>query len=117
MFGFSFEKFLVIAVFAILILGPERLPAYAAKLATLVTALRRMTDGAKERMRDEVGPDFDDVDWKKLDPRQYDPRHIIRQALFDEPSAHGEAPDGPTVADVETGRGPAGPVREPSQSP
>ena len=35
-------------------------------------------------MRDEMGPDFDDVDWKKLDPRQYDPRRIIREALDEE---------------------------------
>jgi sec-independent protein translocase protein TatB len=44
-----------------------------------------MADGAKERLREEMGPDFDDVDWKKLDPRQYDPRRIIRQALDDNP--------------------------------
>jgi sec-independent protein translocase protein TatB len=30
-----------------------------------------------------MGPDFDEVDWKKLDPRQYDPRRIIREALTD----------------------------------
>jgi hypothetical protein len=35
-------------------------------------------------MKDEMGPDFDDVDWKKLDPRQYDPRRIIREALIDD---------------------------------
>ena len=43
-----------------------------------------MADGAKERLRDEMGPDFDEVDWKKLDPRQYDPRRIIREALVDD---------------------------------
>ena len=37
--------------------------------------------GAKDA-REEMGPDFD-VDWKKLDPRQYDPRRIIREALTD----------------------------------
>ena len=40
-----------------------------------------MASGAQGRMRDELGPDFDDMDWKKLDPRQYDPRRIIREAL------------------------------------
>ena len=126
MFGFSFEKFIVIAVFAILILGPERLPGYAAKLATFVSALRRMADGAKERMRDEMGPDFDDVDWKKLDPRQYDPRQIIRQALLDDPPPDGRldrtaASDGPTkpwtVADDEIPPDPARDLRDASASP
>jgi sec-independent protein translocase protein TatB len=31
-----------------------------------------------------MGPEFDEVDWKKLDPRQYDPRRIIREALLDD---------------------------------
>jgi sec-independent protein translocase protein TatB len=35
-------------------------------------------------MREEMGPEFDEVDWRKLDPRQYDPRRIIREALADE---------------------------------
>lgn len=84
MFGLTFDKLLVIAVIAVFLLGPERLPGYAAQLARLVKNLRRMADGAKDRLRDEMGEDFDDVDWKKLDPRQYDPRRIIREALADE---------------------------------
>jgi sec-independent protein translocase protein TatB len=35
-------------------------------------------------VRDELGPDVDDIEWKKLDPRQYDPRQIVRTALADE---------------------------------
>ena len=31
-----------------------------------------------------MGEDFDDVDWRTLDPRQYDPRRIIREALLDD---------------------------------
>jgi sec-independent protein translocase protein TatB len=83
-FGLTFDKLLVIGVVAVFLLGPERLPHYAAQLARLVRSLRQMADGAKDRLRDEMGPDFDDVDWKKLDPRQYDPRRIIREALLDD---------------------------------
>jgi sec-independent protein translocase protein TatB len=83
-FGLSIEKLVVIAVIAAFIIGPQRLPAYAAKLARFVTMLRGLADTAKDRVSKEMGPDFDDVDWKKLDPRQYDPRRIIRTALMDE---------------------------------
>jgi sec-independent protein translocase protein TatB len=83
-FGLTFDKLLIIGVIAVFVLGPERLPYYASQLARLVTSARRMANGAKERMREEMGPDFDDIDWKKLDPRQYDPRRIIREALTDE---------------------------------
>ena len=87
MFGLTFEKILLIGIVAVFLLGPEKLPHYAAQLARLVKQLRDMANGAKERMRDEMGPEFDDVDWKKLDPRQYDPRRIIREALIDDDGA------------------------------
>lgn len=80
----TFEKLLLIGILAVFLLGPERLPHYAAQLARLAKSLKKMADGAKDRMREEMGPDFDDVDWKKLDPRQYDPRRIIREALVED---------------------------------
>lgn len=67
-----------------MVLGPERLPQYAAQLGRLVRELRRMATGAREQLREEVGPEFDDVDWRKLDPRQYDPRRIIKEALLED---------------------------------
>ncbi len=85
MFGLTFEKLLLIGVVAAFLLGPERLPQYAGQLGALVRRLRGFGEGAKDRMREEMGPEFDEVDWKKLDPRQYDPRRIIRDALIDEP--------------------------------
>jgi sec-independent protein translocase protein TatB len=83
-FGLTFDKLIVIGIIALFIIGPQRLPAAAAKLAQLVKTVRNLTDVAKERVREEMGPDFDDVDWQKLDPRQYDPRRIIREALLDD---------------------------------
>ena len=88
MFGLTIDKIFIIGIVAVFLLGPERLPHYASQLAKLVKTARTMATGAKERMREEMGPDFDEVDWKKLDPRQYDPRRIIREALVDdEPGA------------------------------
>jgi len=50
-----------------------------------------MASGAKGRMREELGTDFDDMDWKKLDRRQYDPRRIIREALQASPDIPSKA--------------------------
>ncbi|GAA1730382.1 sec-independent translocase [Microcella frigidaquae] len=82
--GLTFEKLLLIGLIAVLIIGPDRLPGYAAQFGRFVRTVRDMANGAKQRMRDEMGPDYDDVDWKKLDPRQYDPRRIIREALLED---------------------------------
>lgn len=84
MFGLTFEKLLLIGVIAVFLLGPDRLPYYAGQLAKFVKGAKAFADNAKDRMREELGPDFDDVDWKKLDPRQYDPRRIIREALIED---------------------------------
>jgi sec-independent protein translocase protein TatB len=83
--GFGFEKLLVIGLIALFLVGPEKLPDYAARLARFVRAARRMLDDAKDRVREELGPDFDEEEWRKLDPRQYDPRRIIRDALLEPP--------------------------------
>jgi sec-independent protein translocase protein TatB len=80
-FGINGSEFIVLLVVAAVVLGPERLPHYAQQLARLVRELRRMAQGASEQMRSELGPEFDEIDWRKLDPRQYDPRRIVREAL------------------------------------
>ena len=98
------DKLIIIAVIAVFLIGPDRLPGYAAQLARLVRSLRTMADGAKDRMREEMGPEFDEVDWKKLDPRQYDPRRIIREALLEDPAPAAAA--GTAAAATATGEKP-----------
>ncbi|MGO2659664.1 hypothetical protein [Mycetocola reblochoni] len=85
--GLTFDKLLIIGVIAAFLIGPEKLPGYAAKLAELVKSVRRMARGAQDRMKDEMGPEFTDINWKQMDPRQYDPRRIIRDALLEEDGA------------------------------
>jgi len=108
-FGLTFDKLIIIAVIAIFLIGPDRLPGYAAQLARLVRQLRRFADGAKDRMREEMGDEFDEVDWRKLDPRQYDPRRIIREALIDDEVDY--VPIAPTPAEASEPETPATPER------
>jgi sec-independent protein translocase protein TatB len=79
-------KLIFIAVLALFLVGPDKLPDYAARLARFVRTARGMLDDAKDRVREELGPDFDEEEWRKLDPRQYDPRRIIRDALLEPPT-------------------------------
>jgi sec-independent protein translocase protein TatB len=85
MFGLSFEKILLIGIVAAFLIGPQKLPHYAAVLARFVRQARDFANTAKDRVKEEMGPEYDDLEWKSLDPRQYDPRRIIREALL-EPS-------------------------------
>ena len=83
-FGLTFEKLLLIGIIAAFIIGPDKLPKAAERLADAVKWLRGASTNAKSRMKEEMGDDFADVDWRKLDPRQYDPRRIIRDALLED---------------------------------
>lgn len=92
-------EFLLLILLALVILGPDKLPGYAAKLAQFVRSAREMAEGAKVSIKEELGPGFEDVDWRALDPRQYDPRRIVREALATPGGTQSEA-----AAQTESGR-------------
>ena len=94
MFGLSGEKLIILVIIAAFVLGPERLPQYAKQLANLIKSVRRMAEGAKDQLSNELGPEYQDLDWKKLDPRQYDPRRIIREALVEDLNPKADVPAG-----------------------
>lgn len=84
--GFTIEKIIMIGVIAAILIGPERLPQAAEWLGRTARKTREYVQGARTRVQEEMGEDLGDVDWKKLDPRQYDPRRIIREALLEDDS-------------------------------
>lgn len=82
MFGIDSEKLVILGIIAAVVLGPKRLPEYARKLAEWIKKFRAFADNAGAQLSEELG---EEVDWRKLDPRQYDPRRIIREALTEQP--------------------------------
>jgi sec-independent protein translocase protein TatB len=99
----------VLAIVGLIVLGPDRLPGLAKDAARLLRSLRDMATGARQQLRDELGPEFADVDLRNLNPRtvmakavfgdempdltKYDPRRLnpgnaVRDAIFgEEPAA------------------------------
>lgn len=94
-FGLTIEKLVVIGVIAAMIIGPERLPRFASVLAGAVAWARDAARRASSRLKEEVGPEFQEMDWAKLDPRQFDPRRIVRDALRDDASPRADLPADP----------------------
>ena len=80
MFDLSIGKLLVIGLIALFLVGPDKLPQYAAQLGKWVRVGRTMLDEAKGRVTKELGPEFDDVDWASLDPRRYHPKRLLADA-------------------------------------
>lgn len=79
--GFSSSEFVVFLLVAVVVIGPQRLPEYTRKLTQMVRRLRVFLESTKTQIAEEVGPELADLDLSSLDPRQYDPRKIVRDAL------------------------------------
>lgn len=114
MFGINGGELLILLLVAAVVVGPERLPSYAEQLAGWVRRLRDVVRDTKDRVDAELG--VDDVDWAALDPRRYDPRRIVRDALLDDPPRQPSRPmvprpgrATPVTADVARGPATAGP--------
>jgi sec-independent protein translocase protein TatB len=59
MFGLSFGEIVIIAVIALLLLGPDRLPEAAKTLGKGLREIRRATDDLKDQVQKEIS--LDDV--------------------------------------------------------
>lgn len=82
MFGIGLPELIIIMIVALVVVGPERLPEMGRKLGKTVNDLRRMYAG----LREQLGPDFDEVEKQVRALRSLDPRrelNTIGQRAFD----------------------------------
>jgi len=80
-FGIGGWEFIILLLVFVLIVGPQRLPEYTRNIVRMVRRARQWVDESRESVENEMGIAVDDL--KKYDPRQYDPRRIIRDAWGD----------------------------------
>lgn len=88
MFGLTIEKLFLVALIAAVIIGPRRLPEYAGRLGGVVRRATLLAGDVARRAEQEAGVASIREEWTALDPRQYDPRRIIRDVW-----AAGEIPE------------------------
>jgi sec-independent protein translocase protein TatB len=77
MFNIGPLELMVLAVVGLIVLGPDRLPGLAKDAARMIRTLRDMATGARTQLRDELGPEFADVDLRNLNPRTAISRAIL----------------------------------------
>jgi sec-independent protein translocase protein TatB len=70
-------ELLALVVAAVIIFGPERLPQFARKAAHLVRYVRTMAGNAQNQLKKELGPGFEDVDFRDLDPKSFIKKHLL----------------------------------------
>lgn len=84
MFDLDFWKLAVLGVVALIVFGPERLPGMAAQVGRALRELRKMAEGAKSELQENLGPEFSQFDIADLNPK-----HFVRKHLMDEITGDG----------------------------
>lgn len=74
---FNFPEIIILGILAVVIFGPEKLPELARKAARIIAYLRRVGNDARSQLRDELGPEFDDLRLSDLNPKNFVQRHLL----------------------------------------
>ena len=61
---------------ALVIFGPHELPAIASQIGRALRDLRRIAEGAKNDLREGLGPEFADFEIEDLNPRRFVQKHL-----------------------------------------
>jgi sec-independent protein translocase protein TatB len=85
-FGVGLPEFLVLFVVAIVVFGPDRLPDFARQAGRFLRQVRQFTQAARDDIRNELGPEFADLELSDLDPRKAVRKHILEAMEDDDES-------------------------------
>jgi sec-independent protein translocase protein TatB len=77
MFGVGLPELAVIAFVAVLVFGPDKLPDLARQAGRMARQVRGFANQARDELREELGPEYADLDLRDLDPRTIVKKHII----------------------------------------
>ena len=77
MFDIGTPEFLLLIVIAVILFGPERLPDLARRVARMISYVRRMADSAQRQLKDELGPEFSNLEVRDLNPRTFVQKHLL----------------------------------------
>lgn len=77
MIDFNFAELGLLIVLAIVIFGPDKLPELARKTARIIAYLRRIGDDAVGQLRQELGPEYQNIQLSDLNPKTFVQRHLL----------------------------------------
>lgn len=83
MWGVGLPELAVIAFVGVLVFGPDRLPDLARQAGQFLRLMRGYWHTARDELRDELGPDYADLELQDLDPRQIVRKHVM-EAMAEE---------------------------------
>jgi len=100
-FGIGLPELVVIAVVAVVVFGPDRLPDLARQAGRFVRQMRALAQNAQSQLREELGPEYADLKLTDLDPRQAIRKHILEAMEDDDEAAPAKLPASDVLAQGE----------------
>lgn len=92
MFDVGPAEFLVLAIVAIFVFGPDKLPDVARQAGALLRSARKTLRSARSQLSDELGPEFANLDLRELTPRALVQKHLLDDLEDDAPVRPGHRP-------------------------
>ncbi len=77
MFDIGAPELIFLALLGIVLFGPEKLPTLARKAGRVVRYLSAIANDAKGQLRAELGPEWDDVSFSDLNPKNFIAKHML----------------------------------------
>jgi sec-independent protein translocase protein TatB len=81
-----------LAILALIVLGPEKLPRYAADAAKMLRQVRRMASDARNEVTRELGPELSSLNLKDLTARGALSKHLLDPLELDDLDDDGIKP-------------------------
>ena len=82
MFGIGMGEFLGLIVLGLFLVGPDKLPTAARDFARILHKIRNFTSFATRELKENLGPGFENLDVKDLNPKNL-AKKVINDALED----------------------------------
>jgi sec-independent protein translocase protein TatB len=92
LFDLSISKLLILAVIALVVFGPNELPKMAAQAGKALRDLRRIAEGAKNDLREGLGPEFENFELEDLNPKRFVQKHFLDDINGDSAKAAAQPP-------------------------
>ena len=92
MFDIGLPEFMVLALVAIFVFGPDKLPDVARQAGRMLRSARGMLTQARSQLNDELGPGFADLDLRELNPRALVQKHLLEDLEDERPQRSGHRP-------------------------
>jgi sec-independent protein translocase protein TatB len=77
-FDFGGGELIGLAILALILVGPDRLPKLASEAASLVRKIQKISHTATKELRENLGPGFEN-----LQPADLNPKTFIRKQIND----------------------------------